>query len=99
MPKPNKPELAIELETIDACENCEDCEEPCEEPEAPELEPIDEPKPTEIALKGYIAEEGDTYASIAAKLAPAGKRHELAVALAILNKNKAIVPGTEIAVK
>jgi hypothetical protein len=96
MTEPIKPE---ELEVIDACEDCE-CEKPCEEPEAPE-EPKPAPKPAKPAAKpveDYIAEDGDTYASIAAKLAPAGQRHALATKLASVNKNKPVTAGTIIKV-
>lgn len=97
MSKETKPEIE-ELEPFAPCENCEDCET-CEDEAIAEVV-ADEPKRTVEVVKSYIAKDGDTYASIAAELAPKGSsKHEFAVSLMTINKNKPVVAGAEIKVK
>jgi hypothetical protein len=67
--------------------------------ETPQVETPPAPAPV-ITPATYVAVDGDSYASIAAKHKPAGtSTHLYAKTLFALNGGKNIVPGTEVKVK
>lgn len=100
MTKESKPEEVELVEELDGC--CDDEGELClpeEEAPAEVPAPADEPKLPVKVVTSYIAEDGDTYASISAKFAPKSmSKHAFAIHLTILNKNKPVVAGAEIKV-
>ena len=103
-PKPVEPvaEVVAEIvEPVECCgkDGCEVC--PYDEPvvEAAPAAPVAAVEaPVAVAsAKTYIAKDGDSYASIAAKFAPTGvRKFEYAKTLTELNKGKALAEGTEV---
>lgn len=80
------------------CGECGDCEA-LEAPAAAVEAPVEAPAAPAPAKDTYTVRDGDTYASIAAALAPAGtSKHTAAINLLALNRGRTLSPGIEIKV-
>lgn len=91
--------IAAEIPVIEPApccgkDECEDC--PLEAPQEAAEAPQEAPKPA-VGPKTYLAQDGDSYASIAAAHLPAGQtKHAYATHLFSVNGGKSISAGTKV---